>query len=204
VKVARRLLLAWLCLLWAWQPALEAQSDDYRFRLGTQLAGAVSGEFDRTDAGLGGRLSWHPTTALGVEGEITFYPSDFPDPPAFSGHRVEGLFGATFGPRLGRLRPFAKVRPGFVSYADAPESFACILIFPPPLRCAMASGPSVLALDYGGGLEWFPAGRTFLRVDLGNRLVRYPGPAFDANGEVHDDAFSGHDFRFAIGGGVGF
>jgi hypothetical protein len=183
---------------------LWAQTDDRVFRVGGQLATIASGEFDGAEVGVGGRLSWHPFPLVAFDGELTFYPGDFPDTPAFSASRFEGLFGATVGPRLGGVRPFAKVRPGFVSFAEAPEPFACILIFPPPLNCSMASGPTLFALDVGGGVEWFASGRTFVRVDVGDRAVRYPSPAIDNEGTVRDNDFFGHDFRFTVGGGFTF
>jgi hypothetical protein len=180
-----------------------AQSGGDQFQLGVQLAGAVSSEFDRTDIGVGGRFSWHPTALLGAEAEVDFYPDDFADEPAFSRSRVEGLFGVTVGPRIGGLRPFGKLRPGFVTFRDAPKPFACILIFPPPLSCRLA-GETVFALDFGGGVELFPTGRTFVRVDAGDRVVRYPSPVLDRDGTPRENAFFSHDFRFAIGGGVRF
>ena len=183
---------------------LSAQTDDRAFQAGGQLATIASGEFDSTDVGVGGRLSWHPLSFVGVEGELTFYLGDFADAPAFSARRVESLFGATVGPRLGAFRPFAKVRPGFVAFFEAPAPFACILIFPPPLNCAMASGPTLFALDVGGGVEWFPSGRTVVRVDVGDRAIRYPSPTIDNEGTVQDTNFFGHDFRFTIGGGFRF
>lgn len=181
-----------------------AQSDENRFQLGVQLAGAVSSEFDSTDIGVGGRFSWHPTALLGADAEVDFYPDDFADKTPFSRSRVEGLFGVTVGPRIGRLRAFAKLRPGFVTFRQAPKPFACILIFPPPLSCTLASGATVLALDVGGGVELFPTGRTFVRVDAGDRVMRYPGTVLDSNGRPREDAFFSHDFRFVIGGGVRF
>jgi hypothetical protein len=181
-----------------------AQDEGRAFQAGLQLAGAVSSEFDSTDVGVGGRLSWHPASLVGVEAELDWYPGDFADDPAFSGSRVEGLFGATIGPRIGALRPFAKLRPGFVAFREAPEPFACILIFPPPLRCQLGAGRTVFALDVGGGVEWLPSGRTFVRVDAGDRMMRYPGPAFTRDRTIRSDAFFGHDFRFSIGGGVRF
>jgi hypothetical protein len=36
-------------------------------------------------------------------------------------------------------------------------------------------------------------------------MLKYPGPAFiETTGEFRDDAFFGHGFRFAAGGGVRF
>ena len=181
-----------------------AQSGEPLFEVGGHLATAFSGEFDETDVGVGGRLSWHPTSRLGLEGELTIYPGDLGEQIAFSGGRLEGLFGATFGPRLGRVRPFAKLRPGFLRFQEAPEPIACILIFPPPLNCALAAGQTMFALDIGGGVEWFASDATFLRVDVGDRAVRYPSPVIDSNRDVRDSSFFGHDFRFTIGGGLRF
>ena len=198
------LVLGFLCLSVFSARPLWAQSDDRVFQVGAHLATIASGEFDSNDVGVGARLSWHPFPLVGFEGEFTFYPGDFADPPAFSASRFEGLFGATVGPRLGAFRPFAKVRPGFVSFSEAPEPFACILIFPPPLNCSMASGPTLFALDVGGGVEWFPSSSTFVRVDAGDRAVRYPSPVIDNDRTVRDNDFFGHDFRFAVGGGFRF
>jgi hypothetical protein len=182
----------------------SAQPVASRVQVGGHLATAVSSEFDDTDVGIGARLSWHPAALFGVEGELTVYPGDLGPSPAFSGGRFEGLFGATLGPRLGAFRPFAKVRPGFIRFRDASEPIACILIFPPPLGCELAAGKTLLAFDLGGGVEWFPSGATFVRIDAGDRLVRYPSPVVDTSGTVRDESFTGHDFRMAIGGGIRF
>jgi hypothetical protein len=183
---------------------VAAQSAEPRVAAGVQLATAASSEFDGTDLGVGGRLSWHPIALLGVEGEFSWYPGELADEQALSGGRVEGLFGATVGPRLGRVRPFVKVRPGFLTFREASEPIACILIFPPPLNCTLAAGRTVFALDVGGGVEWFPSTQTVIRVDAGDRAVRYPSPVIDSSGAVRDDAFFSHDFRFAVGGGLRF
>lgn len=180
-----------------------AQTDGPRFQLGVQFATATSSEFDSTDIGVSGRLSWSPSTLLGVEAEIGFYPSDFADEPAFSRSRMEGLFGVTAGPRLGQLRPFAKLRSGFVDLSNAPRPFACILIFPPPLACRLAGGDTLFALDVGGGLELLLNDRTFARFDLSDRAVRYPGPVI-TGGSVRNESFYGHDLRVSVGGGVRF
>lgn len=196
--------LALVLLIVSCSRSALAQSEPSRFQVGGQLAGAVSNEFDSTDIGVGGRFSWHPTPLIGAEAEIDFYPSDFADEPAFSGSRVEGLFGVTVGPRIARLRPFAKVRPGFVAFREAPEPFPCPLIFPAPLSCQLASGETVFALDVGGGVEWFPTARTFVRVDAGDRILKYQGPVRDHDFTIREDGFFSHDFRFAIGAGVRF
>ncbi len=121
-----------------------AQSRPDRVEVGVQVSSAISSQFDRTDLGLGGRLSWHPI----------------------------GLIG--------------------------------ILIFPPPLSCELASGRTLLAFDIGGGVEMFATRQTFVRVGVGDRLLKYPGPVFDNTRAKREDAFFSHDFRFAAGAGLRF
>ncbi len=181
-----------------------AQSNPDRFELGIHVASAISSQFDRADVGLGGRLSWHPVGLVGIECEINLYPGDFPDQRPFSRGRVEGLFGVTVGPRFEHVRPFVRLRSGFMSVREAPQPYPCILIFPPPLSCALASGDTLVALDIGGGVEVFATRKTFLRVDAGARLLKYPGPVLDNKGMPRDAAFFSRDFRFAAGGGLRF
>ncbi len=181
-----------------------AQSNPDRFELGVHVSSAMSSQFDTTDVGLGGRFAWHPVEPVAIESEVTLYLGDFPDQRAFSRGRVEGLFGVTVGPRFGRLRPFAKLRSGFLNIREAPQPLACILIFPPPLSCELASGRTLVAFDIGGGVEVFATQGTFVRVDAGDRLLKYPGPVFDKTFTRRDDAFFSHDFRFAAGAGLHF
>jgi len=171
------------------------------FDAAAHIAVARSSEFDDTDTGVGGRLSWHPNALVGVDAEMTVYPASFPNANGFSRSRIEGLFGATVGPRLAGVRPFARVRPGFLTFRGQPV--VCILIFPPPLSCELAQGRTLFALDLGGGIELFPAGRAVVRVDVGDRLLKYPGPSF-RGGRATQDSFYSHDFRVAAGAGVRF
>ena len=187
-----------LGLLWA-SPA-AAQSG--KFDAGVQVAWARSGEFEVTTAGVGGRIAWNPSRLLGVEAEFNVYPGDWPEDRAFSQGQREGLFGVTVGPRLGAVRPFAKLRAGFLNVQPSPGAFACILIFPPPLSCQLAGGATLPALDYGGGME--VGGRVFLRVEAGDRVVGYEGPVLDQQFEARDERFWSHDFRFSVGAGFRF
>ncbi len=179
-------------------------SAQQRFDAGAQFVSAASDQFDQSEFGVGARMAWYPVALVGVEAEVTLFPGDFPDPRAFSGRRVEGLFGVTAGPRLGSVRPFVRFRPGFVNMSEAPGPFACILIFPPPLACTLSAGQTLAAFDVGGGVEVMATRRAFVRVDVGDRLVRYRGPAFDGRQRRRDGTFYGHDLRVAVGAGVRF
>src|SRR5262249_18298870 len=123
---------------------------------------------------------------------------------AFSGSRFEGLFGATVGPRVDRLRPFAKAAAGFLRVAESPEPLTCIGTFPLPLACLMAVGQTLPAIEIGGGLEHSPTSATFVRVDVADRMLRYPAPTLDRNLEERDDRFWGHALRITFGAGIRF
>lgn len=187
-----------------WPDAAAAQPNLRRFELGVQMSSAISGQFDSNDVGIGGRLSWQPVPGIGIESELNLYPGDFPDRPSFSRARVEGLFGITAGPAFDRVRPFARLRSGFLSIRAAPHPYACILIYPPPLSCELAAGRTLPIIDIGGGVELFATRIVFVRIDVGDRVLRYPAPVFDNDRTRRDDPFLGHDFRFAAGTGLRF
>lgn len=163
-------------------------------------------ELGATDMGLGGRIGWFLTPAIGIEGEFVLYPKDIPRSRAISTSRSEGLFGVTLGPRLGAVRPFGRVRAGFHKYGDASGPIPCILIFPPPISCTLAGGHTGAALDFGGGVEVAASGGAFVRFDIGARKLRLPGPAFVFNRDRdrHDEDFWGSGVRVALGAGWAF
>lgn len=185
-----------------------AQSMGPRLAAAGQLAGATSSEFDGADLGFGGLFIWHPARArfIATEAEANIYPSSLAvgNGSPYSRRRIEALFGVTAGPTLGRVRPIAKFRPGFVWIERAPGALACPAIYPPILSCELAGGKIVLATDVGGGVEVFPTPRTMFRFDLGDRMMAYPGPAIDASGHAHPSTFYEHELRFNVGAGVRF
>lgn len=175
------------------------------FEAGGYFASAQWSEFDGSDLGVGGRVTWKPVPLVGIDADLAWYPSDFPSGViSFSGSRIEGLFGVTVGPKIARFRPFVKGAAGFLTVAEAPIVFACVAIFPPPLACLMAGGETLPAYDIGGGVEIDASARTFLRADVSDRILKYPGPSFDSDFERHDAGFFGGALRFTLGAGVRF
>jgi len=181
-----------------------AAQDDASFQIGAQIPVSRFTETDSTDVGVGARASWHPSAWLGVEGELNLYPRDIPETSPVSHSRLEGLAGLTAGPRLKSWRPFARIRPGFLRVGGSPEPRVCILIFPPPASCALAAGETLFTLDVGAGIEVHTPGHTFVRWDIGDQMVTFPGPARDSDNQVHDDDYIRHALRVAIGGGWRF
>jgi hypothetical protein len=182
----------------------SAQTSASHLEAGATFVTTSSGQFHTQDVGAGGWLAWRISPLVGVEGELTYHSDPFGEATLFNSGRVEGLFGATIGPQLGIVRPFASVRPGFVKYRVPDDPIGCIAIFPPPLSCTLASGRTLLAVDLGGGLEVSPTPRTIIRATLSDRMLRYPSAAIDTSGMTHEGSFMGHDARFALGVGFRF
>ena len=196
-----RILVVALFVSLAGASSAQAQS----FQADVHFSSAQWSEFDGSDNGIGGRFTFMPSSMIGLDADLTWYPSDFPpDQVAFSGSRIEGLFGATIGPRINRVRPFAKAAAGFLKVAEPPLGFACIAIFPPPLACVMAGGPTLPAYEIGGGIDVSATPRTFFRADIADRILKYPGPTLSRDFSANDEGFLGHAIRFTIGGGIRF
>jgi hypothetical protein len=185
------------------QVAVAQRSES--LELGAQVPVSGFSELDSTDAGVGGHATWYPWTWVGADAELNFYPRTIPDDlRAISTHRFEGLFGVTVGPRRGAWRPIARIRPGFLQVGSASRLVPCLAIFPPFTSCGLAGGETLFALEFGTGVEIYTPGRSFVRVDLGDRMLRFPGPAIDHNRLVHQGDYFTHDFRVAFGGGWRF
>ncbi len=204
-RKATRALVAGVALLAvSMDIGVSAQSRDPRVQAGVQLSTVSVGEFDARDTGAGVLLGVRALGPVWAEAALVRYPGEFPGDRGFSQNRVEGLFGGSVGPTMGRLRPFAKAGAGFLRYADAGGPVACIAIFPPPLSCQLAAGRTLPAYELGAGLAIFPGALTFARVDVSRRFVRYPGPSFTPAGGAQQNDFYGSDLRFGFAAGLRF
>ena len=158
-----------------------------RLEVGGQLAAVRLGDFDATNFGVGGRLSYDIFRRLAIEGEFSFIPHDditivssVPSIDLGIAHhrrRSEVFFGTKLGVRGQKLGVFAKVRPGFARLQHL--GMGCV-----GESCALVSMLLVLpvyrtefALDLGGVLEFYPSPRTVARIDVGSMLVRHRSAA---------------------------
>ena len=62
----------------------------------------------------------------------------------------------------------------------------------------MATGDTLPAFEFGGGIEVDTGGRTFFRADFTDRILKYPGPTIDSDFEVRDEGFYGHALRIDL------
>jgi hypothetical protein len=180
----------------------RAQAQDRRADVSLQVSVRSLHEFDETEAGFGARLSYRFSRWLAADGEVTFFPADVGS-PAFSGSRLEGLAGVRGGPHRGSTGVYLALRGGAVRFAEAPAPFPCIAIFPPPLACAIG-GDTVPTVQLTGGFEAFPADRWVVRVEAGDQLLRYSGPAFTPDREVIDKGLWSHNFKATASVGLRF
>ena len=178
-------------------------ADRPRADVSVELATTRYGVFEETAVGFGARLSYRPLDGLALDGGLVFAPGDLGEFAAFSGSQLEGLFGLRAGRRLGAASLYAALRSGFVSFSAAPEPIACITIFPPPLACVIG-GRTVLAANFGAGGE-IPVGpRGLVRLEVGDLLLKYPGPAIANHESVLEESFWRHNLRAAVSVGFRF
>lgn len=186
----------------AGSPAARAQ--DGRHQATLALAASRYGEFADTDLALIATVSRAVGSSLALEAALGYAPAGLGGPLPFSGSRALLLLGARAGPRLGPARPFAAARAGLLRLAPAPEPFPCILIFPPPLACALAGGRTLPAVQLGAGVEAFPGRRGVARLEAGALLLRYPGPALGRDRRPFLDARWSPNFHVQLSLGLRF
>jgi len=119
--------------------------------------------------------------------------------------RTAALFGIKAGWRAQGFGVFGKLRPGLIRFSEAEGGYACVttLIWPPPLECIISGGSTRFALDFGGVIEFYPSRRTSIRLDLGDTMIRMPGPAWTKAVPQMSD-FNVHNLQMNIGVGFRF
>jgi hypothetical protein len=181
----------------------SAQTHPLRFEVGVHVASMQQRAFSESDLGFGGRFSFYPIVNLGVEFEASLFPTNLGGSVAYSRRRSEILFGIKAGQRIGKFGVFGKIRPGFINFAEAPHDVVCIAIYPPPLGCRISRGETDFALDFGGVIESYPSEHTVIRLDLGDTMIRFKGPAYMGTKRFLE-GFNVHNFQLNAGFGFRF
>ena len=142
----------------------QARSETPKVEIGAQYTLLRFRDFDITDSGVGGRVTFNLSDNIGIEGELNVFPQKRSNnltifPLFIDSTRTQGLFGVKTGLRSEKLGIFGKLRPGFVRFGES----------------GVVPGQSFtqFALDFGGVLELYPSRSVALRFDLGDTVIRF-------------------------------
>jgi Outer membrane protein beta-barrel domain len=187
-----------------------AQSSDVpKLEVGGQFSFIRLGDLSENDTGVGLRIGYNVTNSLALEGEFNYFPGGltdfarfFPGIPAnavYSQNRTQGLIGAKYMVLRGdKFGIGGKFRPGFLRFNGDSGAIGC----PPGSQafiCQLAAGKTNFAMDLGGVLEYYPAGKLFTRFDVGATIIRF-GPSADGP----PDGFNSTNLQLSAGIGVRF
>ncbi len=192
---------------------INAQVADHKFEVGGFFTSITLADFeervspgfgtgDSTVNGIGGRLTYNFNENFAIDGEGSFFPSAHFNNDEV-GQKMQGFVGVKAGVRNKWVGAFAKARPGvmwfgeFTSRGDCtPTSFG---------RTCGVDHEKDFALDLGGVVEFYPAERAIIRVDVGNTLIRYQDRTFGTFGTpvVVDGGFKSN-FQVSLGFGWRF
>ena len=160
----------------------SAQSVEPRFEIGGQASVLRLSDFDTTNAGLGGRVLFRLNDWISVDGEVSFFPHDEVVGPTFqtsigpvrvenTRRRTDALVGINIGARRDRLGAFVKLRPGVTRLYQ--KRFNCVGEGCELVLIAANTFRTEFALDFGGGVEFYPSRRTVARVEFGDTIIRH-------------------------------
>jgi hypothetical protein len=209
------LFVAALCVSGLYARPAVAQSDRPMFEAGGQLTLLRLTDGNRTNTGIGGRFSVDVRRWLSFVTQVDVFPSDDfevdtpdPDPPppnydppqiTYQRRRILALFGANLGYRTDRWGVFAKINPGFTRLTN--EGVDCVGAVCALTLLAIPEDRAEFALDFGGGVEFYPSRRTVTRFDIGDTMIQHRSTFVPpcATGEC-----TSHNFTVRVGAGLKF
>jgi hypothetical protein len=156
----------------------QSRSEAPKVEVGAQYTLLRFRDFDITDSGVGGRVTYNLSDNIGIEGELNVFPQKRSNnltifPLFIDSTRTQGLFGVKTGLRSEKAGIFGKFRPGFVRFGESG---------------VLGTGQSFtqFAFDFGGVFELYPSRHVALRFDVGDTIIRFGsnftgGNAFNSN-----------------------
>lgn len=175
-KQARLVALATLCLFFAPQDRLLAQSGGApRFEVGGQFSALTTNSpSSDTSAGFGGRFTVNLTDNVAAEAQADFYPGNSGGFSQFNGGRISSaVFGIKAGKRFDSFGIYAKARPGLIHFSRTLAGFHADPDIVPTTFVADIRARTEFATDVGAVLEFYPTRRIVTRFDIGDMIVRY-------------------------------
>jgi hypothetical protein len=186
----------------------RAQSNPPKLEVGAQFAAIRFSDFDASDPGVGGRVTYNVFDHIALEGEVSFFPKQLFKSNIPESRRVEGLFGLKAGMRWKKAGIFGKVRPGFMHFGmNEKRVTTCAEIFAPFIipGCVLAKGATEFALDVGGVAEVYPARNLVVRFDLGDTIINFDkGIIPRSGGIILNKSATTHNLQFSAGVGIRF
>lgn len=193
-----RMLFALGLIIMAGAPIAFAQSDAPKVEVGAHYTLLRFRDFDTTDSGVGGRLTFNLSDSFALEGEFNFFPEkrrNFAEPFYLDSQRYQGLFGVKYGVRGDSAGIFGKLRPGFVHFGEG--------TFDPTIQTLVPVPPTAksteFALDIGGVFELYPSRHTVLRFDVGDTIIN-----FGRSPVSNQPGFTSHNLQISAGVGLRF
>lgn len=155
----------------------------------------------RLEPGFGGYISYKMRSVFYLDGDILYYPRGTNSSgPHDGGEILQALAGVKGGIRRNHFGFFGKVRPGFNSYAKALTGFTI-----DPNSGAVTdrySRATNFVLDLGGIVEFYPAERNTLRLEVGDTHIFFGNRSINENGTIVPAP--GGDLRHSIQFVVGY
>jgi hypothetical protein len=183
------------------------QSDLLKFEASGQYVFMHHPSFDQSNSGLGGRFGYNITRYLAAEIEFDFFPQQRPvlnsiNTPIqkyYDSRRMEGLFGIKAGVRGHHIGIFGKARPGFF-YISKGERYVDpkVMFFRAPEE---VQSQLRFAMDLGGIVEIYTAKCSFVRIDLGDTMIRFKQSKWS---DVSTRDMRSHNFQLNVGLGFRF
>ena len=158
----------------------QAQSETPKVEIGAHYTLLRLRDFDTTDSGVGGRMTFNVTDGFALEGELNVFPEkrvNFANPFYVDSRRTQGLFGVKYGMRSEKAGIYGKLRPGFIHFGEGPvdPTIATLVAIPP------RASSTEFALDAGGVFELYPSRPFALRFDVGDTIIRFGALGFTSH-----------------------
>lgn len=131
----------------------------------------------RTEAGVGGRVTYNFSRWLAAEASLTLFPRDSGESSEYTGGRVtEALFGVKAGRRFKKFGLFGLAQPGLVRFSRALGGSRSVPDPGSPGHSILAAdfrGRTNFAFEAGGAVEFYPTRHVAPRFDIGDTIVRF-------------------------------